>query len=339
MGPFVGPSIQRTWVYALSSSSLAAVYKILENAHIVPVYLNSYMLKFSYHLHTYSRYTPEIESLNERLQEASLSDSDIEEHDTESSDEDTVPQEVFNPSQCLFCNELSSGFSESVVRMQKRHGLSIPSSERLIVDLETLVKYFHLVMTEYKECLYCGSVRNTAQAVRQHMVGKAHCRVDIDKPDSEFRDFYDLDSSCGTDREDNSGRQRFVDSDQNTRELASGKIVSHQNAKKSRDRRTPQNDEREASDLLLDGGASRSRDTSTPLTASGNGKKDLTAAADKRDRVFERQLDTLRPADRQALVHLPLPQQRALVAKAKKPQETWNSEQMAQKIKIQMKAR
>ncbi|KAK1623252.1 C2H2 type zinc-finger-domain-containing protein [Colletotrichum phormii] len=225
------------------------------------------------------------------------------------------------------------------MHMQKRHGLSIPSSERLIADLETLVKYFHFVMTEYVECLYCGSVRNTAQAVRQHMVRKAHCRIDIDKPDSEFRDFYDLDSTYGTDGEDNSGRQRFVDSDQNTRELASGKIVSHRNAKKSRDRRTPRNDEREASDLLLDGGASRSQDTSTALTASGNGKKDLTEAADKRDRISERQLATLRPADRQALVHLPLPQQRALFAKAKKQQETWNSEQLAQQIKIQMKAR
>ncbi|KAK1671129.1 C2H2 type zinc-finger-domain-containing protein [Colletotrichum godetiae] len=280
----------------------------------------------------------QIESLNGRLQEASLSDSGKEEHDTESSDEDTVPQEIPNPSQCLFCNELSSGFSESMTHMQKRHGLSIPSSERLIVDLQTLVKYFHLVMTEYKECLYCGSVRNTAQAVRQHMVGKAHCRINIDRPGSEFRDFYDLDSSHGTDSEDNPGHQRFVDSDRNTRELASGKIVSHRNAKKPRYHRTPQNDERD-SDILLNGGASPSGDTSTALTASGNGKKVLTAAADKQNRIFERQLDTLRPADRQALVHLPLPKQRALVAKAKKQQETWNSEQMAQKIKIQMKAR
>ncbi|KAF4784667.1 TRI15 [Colletotrichum scovillei] len=277
--------------------------------------------------------------LSQRLQEASLSDSDVGEYDTESSGEDTAPQEVFNPSQCLFCNELSTEFAESMLHMQKRHGLSIPNPESLIVDLETLVKYCHLVMVEYKECLYCGSVRNTAQAVRQHMTGKSHCRIEIGKPDSEFRDFYDLGFSCGRDSEDNFGCRRFADSDEDSRELASGKVVSHRNGKKAKNHRKPTQGQREASDSLLVGKGSPREDKSTALTASGNSKKDLAAAADKRDRILEKRLATLRVADRQVLSHLPLPQQRALVAKAKKQQETWNSEQMAQKIKIQMKAR
>ncbi|KXH33356.1 TRI15 protein [Colletotrichum simmondsii] len=277
--------------------------------------------------------------LSKRLQEASLSDSDVDEHDTESSGEDTAPKDIFNPSQCLFCDELSTEFAESMVHMQKRHGLSISSPESLIVDLETLIKYFHLVMVEYKECLYCGSVRNTAQAVRQHMTGKSHCRIDIGKPGSEFRDFYDLGSSCARDSEDNFGCRRFADSDEDSRELASGKVISHRNRKKAKNHRKPTQGQRETSDSLLVGKGSPREDPSTALTASGNSKTDLMAAADKRDRICEKQLATLRSADRQVLSHLPLPQQRALVAKAKKQQETWNSEQMAQKIKIQMKAR
>ncbi|KXH64901.1 TRI15 protein [Colletotrichum nymphaeae SA-01] len=279
------------------------------------------------------------EFLSKRLQEASLSDSDTDEHDTESSGEDTAPQDIFNPSQCLFCNELSTEFAESMLHMQKRHGISIPNPESLIIDLEALIKYCHLVMVEYKECLYCGSVRNTAQAVRQHMTGKSHCRIDIGKPDSEFRDFYDLGSSCGRDSEDNFGCRRFADSDEDSRELASGKVVSHRNRKKAENHRKPTQGQKEASDSLLVGEGSPREDKSTALTASGHNKKDLAAASDKRDKNLERKLATLRLADRQVLSHLPLPQQRALVAKAKKQQEAWNSEQMAQKIKIQMKAR
>ncbi|KAK1528480.1 TRI15 [Colletotrichum costaricense] len=279
------------------------------------------------------------EFLSKRLQEASLSDSDTDEHDTESSGEDTAPQDIFNPSQCLFCNELSTEFAESMLHMQKRHGLSIPNLESLIVDLETLIKYCHLVMVDYKECLYCSSVRNTAQAVRQHMTGKSHCRIDIGKPDSEFRDFYDLGSSCGRDSEDNFGCWRFADSDEDSRELASGKVVSHRNRKKAKNHRKSTQGQRKSSDSLLVGKSSLREDASTALTASGDSKKGLTAAAVKRNGIFEKQLATLRPADRQVLSHLPLPQQRDVVAKAKKQQETWNSEQVAQKIKIQMKAR
>ncbi|KAJ0303736.1 hypothetical protein COL516b_006173 [Colletotrichum fioriniae] len=270
--------------------------------------------------------------LSEWLQEASLPDSDEDENDTE-------PQEIFNPSQCLFCSELSPAFAENMVHMQKRHGLSLPNPESLIVDLETLIKYFHLVMVEYKECLYCGSARNTAQAVRQHMTGKSHCRIDIDKPDSEFRDFYNLDPGYGRGSEDSLGCRHFVDSNENTRELASGKIVSHRSAKKARDRRDPKSSKREVSYSLLVGEGSSKGNTSTALTASHHSEKGLTTAADNRESIFEKQLATLRPADRQALTHLPLPQQRALVAKAKKQQEAWNSEQTAQMIKVQMKAR
>ncbi|CCF46230.1 HET domain-containing protein [Colletotrichum higginsianum] len=68
-----------------------------------------------------------------------------------------------------------------------------------------------------------------------------------------------------------------------------------------------------------------------------NGRGELTAAK-KREALFDKQLAALRPGDRQALMHLPLPQQRALVAKAKKQQERWNREQMAQEIKRQLKA-
>ncbi|WYZ45080.1 hypothetical protein EsH8_VIII_000396 [Colletotrichum jinshuiense] len=224
--------------------------------------------------------------------------------------------------------------------MQKRHGLFIPSPESLIVEIETLLKYFHLVINEYTECLYCGSIRNTPQAAQQHMTGKGHCRIDIAKEDSEFRDFYDLGSSSDSDDDGSVGKakaNRFVELEKKTRRLESGKILFHRNANKPRNHRTLQGDKKTASESLLEGGHPLDREISTTLVIGGSSKMQL-AAAEKREKLFNKQLATLRPGDRQALMHLPLPQQRALVAKAKRQQENCNREQMAQEIKRQSKA-
>lgn len=80
--------------------------------------------------------------------------------------------------------------------MSRSHSLFIPAaidngSLALAVDLETLVRYMHLVVHTYHECLFCHTQRQSARAVQQHMTGKGHCRVDLEDVGSEFRDFYE----------------------------------------------------------------------------------------------------------------------------------------------------
>ncbi|KAK2002646.1 hypothetical protein LX36DRAFT_229611 [Colletotrichum falcatum] len=101
-------------------------------------------------------------------------------------------RQPFAPGQCLFCPRFSPDFTESVMHMQKSHGLFVPSQQQLIVDLGTLFKYLHLIIFDYRECLQCGTERATVQAVQQHMIGKGHCKFDISEQDSEFTEFYDF---------------------------------------------------------------------------------------------------------------------------------------------------
>ncbi|TQN69909.1 Heterokaryon incompatibility protein 6, OR allele, partial [Colletotrichum shisoi] len=129
----------------------------------------------------------------------------------------------------------------------------------------------------------------------------------------------------------------FVELDEQTRRLASGKILSHRSVKKPRAHRSIPAAAQDRGDALLEVEKPATSEQSTALMSAMNGRGGLKAA-EKRNALFDKQLATLRLGDRQALMHLPLPQQRALVAKAKKQQERWNREQMAQEIKRQLKA-
>ncbi|KAK3356568.1 C2H2 type zinc-finger-domain-containing protein [Lasiosphaeria hispida] len=122
---------------------------------------------------------------------------DLDQDSSSSSDEsgDTPDSEdapEFIAEQCLFCNHVSDSFDDNVLHMQKFHGLFINNLDRLVVDLETLARYLHLIIFGYHECLYCHSRRRTVEAAQQHMLGKGHCSIDIQNPDSEYRDFFDF---------------------------------------------------------------------------------------------------------------------------------------------------
>lgn len=162
-------------------------------------------------------------------------------------------KQPFIHERCLFCNKDSDDLDSSLLHMQTVHGLYIPDRKHLIVDLDVLVEYLHLVIFGYNECICCGTQRNTPQAVQQHMLGKSHCRFDISNKESEFADFYDssaaaseADSSDDEDgntveaegaREDaetgaqsNStrpaGLQEAIQPDDTSLRLSSGKIIS-----------------------------------------------------------------------------------------------------------------
>ncbi|TGJ81097.1 hypothetical protein E0Z10_g7656 [Xylaria hypoxylon] len=150
----------------------------------------------------------------------------------------------FTPGQCLFCPLLSPSFADSVAHMQKSHGLFIPHQEHLVVDLETLFKYLHLVIFEYRECIHCGTERATVQAVQQHMAGKGHCKFDISEQDSEFAEFYDFsdpEDDAESDLEGDNEQRNQEDTstssnrkpllaDEDSIRLPSGKIISRQSS-------------------------------------------------------------------------------------------------------------
>ena len=107
----------------------------------------------------------------------------------------------FNESKCLFCNQTNQNLDQNLDHMLKAHGLYIDPAH-LSVDIPSLLAYFHLVIFGAYECLYCGTQRNTCQAVQQHMMAKGHCKYDITNEVSEVRDFYNFEPSGGEEDED-----------------------------------------------------------------------------------------------------------------------------------------
>ncbi|KAK1849304.1 C2H2 finger domain containing protein [Colletotrichum chrysophilum] len=226
--------------------------------------------------------------------------------------------------------------------MRKRHGMIVPYPESLIVNLKTLVKYLHLVIYEYNECFYCGSIRNTPQAAQQHMTGKEHCKIDVQKENSEFRDFYAFESNAGPDgsRCGDSGHACFVDADDETRRLPFGKTVSHRKTKKVRDHRDLRSGGgTDSFSLVEEGKRPDSLSDATALVINNGKTKDLVVSEKSNDLFDKTEMATMRQGDRLALAHWPLPQQRTLVAKAKKQQEMWSRFEKDQAIKLQCKAK
>ncbi|KAI1396930.1 C2H2 type zinc-finger-domain-containing protein [Hypoxylon fuscum] len=162
----------------------------------------------------------------------------------ESIDSPDAAMQPFTPGQCLFCPNSSSCFTDSVIHMQKSHGLFVPHQQHLVADLETLFKYLHLVIFGFRECIQCGTERATVQAVQQHMIGKGHCKFDISEQDSEFAEFYNFfeqeeDAESDIDLGDDERNQeematslsrKLLLTDRDTIRLPSGKIISRQSS-------------------------------------------------------------------------------------------------------------
>ncbi|KAI0127450.1 C2H2 type zinc-finger-domain-containing protein [Xylariales sp. AK1849] len=262
--------------------------------------------------------------------------------------DDGVKQEEierqFDPARCLFCNTSSADLEENLSHMSKRHGFLIPDQSHLVVDLETLVGYLHLVISGYFECLHCGSQRNNTQAAQQHMTGKGHCKLDLSSEDSEYRDFYEFDS--GSEDSDAEGLERLQnklaavligDADHSVR-LPSGKVLSQQSRGKRRQYRAPK------SALVGTPGEKHGLEAGTPKdppTASASAPAGLVTTimtkGERQDATFVNQLASLRTEDRRSLMHLPMPQQRALIAKSKKQVERARRIENDMLLKIQLK--
>jgi pre-60S factor REI1 len=222
-----------------------------------------------------------------------------------------------DPHQCLFCDQESEDINQNVQHMSKSHGLRIEVKD-LMVEVVDLLAYCHLIISEHFECLYCGTQRNTRQAAQQHMMAKGHCKLDLEDPDSEFRDFYDLPSAVPTSGDEAGSHQDHTDATQRLSDRAQGQTLA--GARRAARRQHParsnidsglQNNRAEIRNAQS---ANTDIPSSPPTSAPPSPVSQLSNRALKAELRADHLLSQLRDSDRRSLAHLPSSQQRALLA-------------------------
>ncbi|KAE8451049.1 hypothetical protein EG329_004721 [Mollisiaceae sp. DMI_Dod_QoI] len=177
--------------------------------------------------------------------------------------------------------------------MQKKHGLFISDSEYLI-DLETFIGYLFAIISQFHECLYCGSTKNSADATRAHMISKGHCNLKPD-PGSEYEDFYEFASDDEDEDEEHSSRAEenkvpeILVPDDNELRLPSGRTIGHRSQARYYRQHTPVRgksaerkaieDDKESGDGTQEAGES-SRNTSKQLTARARGEMGMIGVSE-----------------------------------------------------------
>ncbi|KAI1118380.1 C2H2 type zinc-finger-domain-containing protein [Nemania sp. NC0429] len=280
----------------------------------------------------------------------------------------------FTPGQCLFCPSLSPTFGDSVIHMQKSHGLFVPHQRNLIVDLETLFNYLHLVIFGYRECIQCGTRRTTVQAVQQHMAGKGHCRFDMAEQGSEFSEFYDFsepedddaesdiegegddeDEGDETSKEEEtaaaagSSRKPLL-ADEDSIRLPSGRIISRQSSAQAGPSSLTQSRRRTrapASQLeysVVEPGGGEDAEGAEKGPGKEEPGSDMTpetrvlSKREKRERATATyQLANMSASDRSSLMHLPASQQRAILLAQHRHAEKVQKEEKRRQGKIDRK--
>ncbi|CRG91358.1 hypothetical protein PISL3812_08406 [Talaromyces islandicus] len=202
--------------------------------------------------------------------------------------------------------------------MQKSHGLFIPHQQHLAVDLETLIRYLHLVIFGYRECIQCGTERATVQAVQQHMLGKGHCRFDILEEDSEFADFYDFGDSVESDidEETTANQNQSLPADEDSIRLPSGKTISKKPSAQAEQplftrphRRTTSTFPSQIEYSVVE------YDEEENKEATDTSDSRALSRREKREKaMITYQLANMTANDRSSLMHLPASQQRAMLA-------------------------
>jgi pre-60S factor REI1 len=228
----------------------------------------------------------------------------------------------FDETQCLFCDRSSPELEHNLAHMSKSHGLEIVTSN-LLVNVESLLAYFHLVISSYHECLYCGKQRSTRQAVQQHMTAKGHCKYDLTAKDAEFREFYDL-SALEAEKE---SRRNLIATRISDIELA----AAHDKSKKSQPSKRSDKHNLDITFLRSEhesasSGRSSARSSNSDTNSDDNDThtdslRQMSTREQKRAYTLNNQLSQLRADDRRSLMHLPLSQQRTLLATRHKQME------------------
>ncbi|KAL1302209.1 hypothetical protein AAFC00_002637 [Neodothiora populina] len=129
---------------------------------------------------------------HEEVPDEEVDQSSDESSSSSSSDEFTSEQpslEAFPTTKCIFCDTESPTTEQSTLHMTQSHGFHIPNASQL-TDLETFLGYIAAVVLQYNDCLYCGQHKHSVQGIRQHMLAKGHCRLNLDD-DAELLDFWE----------------------------------------------------------------------------------------------------------------------------------------------------
>ncbi|KAK2623975.1 hypothetical protein QTJ16_006609 [Diplocarpon rosae] len=120
--------------------------------------------------------------------------------------------------------------------MSHAHSFFISNIEYLI-DIESFLKYLSTVISEFHECLFCGSEKPNKIAVQDHMRAKGHCKLDSEDAVLGLKDFYDL--AVGEDQCEYAADLRSVEmgciiEDGTELHLPSGKILGHRSQPQNR---------------------------------------------------------------------------------------------------------
>ncbi|KAG1896705.1 cytoplasmic protein [Suillus fuscotomentosus] len=116
-----------------------------------------------------------------------------------------------SPAHCLFCPHTSSTLSDNLTHMSSSHSFFVPDADYL-VDLPGLITYLGEKIAVGNVCIYCngkGRELRTLEAVRKHMLDKAHCKIAYDSEDDrlEVSDYYDFTTSYPVDTRKKKSKQ------------------------------------------------------------------------------------------------------------------------------------
>lgn len=107
--------------------------------------------------------------------------------------------ESFDISSCIFCATESPSVEQNLSHMSSTHGFRIPDLDHL-TDVDTFLGFLSTTVKDYHECLYCGHEKASVQGIRQHMISKGHCMINMD-PGSEYLEFWDSSGSSSEEEE------------------------------------------------------------------------------------------------------------------------------------------
>ncbi|RDW58237.1 hypothetical protein BP6252_13648 [Coleophoma cylindrospora] len=158
--------------------------------------------------------------------------------DEDTCSEEEEQEEPFSSRQCLFCSARATSLDVNMAHMSHAHSFFIPNAEYLI-DLESLLSYLFIILSDFHECLYCGSVKSNKFAVQDHMRGKGHCKVDLEDERHGLQQFYDFAGDPDSDEETPDLEDVTLVPEEDELRLPSGKTLGHRLQTRHLHRRRP----------------------------------------------------------------------------------------------------
>uniref|UniRef100_A0A182W009 C2H2-type domain-containing protein n=1 Tax=Anopheles minimus TaxID=112268 RepID=A0A182W009_9DIPT len=149
--------------------------------------------------------------------------------------EDVEFENPIERNDCIFCPHHSEDLLENVKHMSIVHSFFIPDAE-FCVDVEGLLTYLAEKVCRDYICLWCnerGRTFYSADAVRNHMTEKGHCKMLHEGGAlAEYVDFYDYSSSYpdhedGMDVDAEIETPSSLDGDEYQLVLPSGNVIGH----------------------------------------------------------------------------------------------------------------